>query len=256
MKWKIHFILLIFLFSCSGNSDKHLIPDRDMVKILTEIHKADAMVNLPMIRKRFGSVDSLTYSDYILKKYHYSRELFDSTLAELSGNPAKFDKIYERVLRNLNQEEGRLNEIEEKALLPTEGIDLWDRKRNWSFPADGSREMIEFDLPLKGVGTYTLFFRAKLYNDDGSMNPRAMVWFWYDNGTPNGLRKMFPVKHFLRTEKWENYTISAELTDTLFTHIRGYIIHSDPVPGEWSKHCEIQDIKLLFKPSSPTNKTQ
>lgn len=254
MKRQVVFGILFFFFACSGNKDKGLIPDRDMVKILTEIHKADALANLPQIRNRFGSMDSIAYSAYILEKYHYTRTRFDSTIAELSGNPSKFEKIYEKVLRNLSQEEGALNEAEEKTKIPVNGIDLWDRKRNWSFPADGSSEMIAFDFPVKGLGTYTLFFRAKLYSDDGSMNPRTMAWFWRDNGSPNGVRIMFPVKHFLRTDKWETYTISAELTDTLFTRIRGSIIHSDPLPGEWRKHCEIQGIKLIYTPALPANK--
>jgi len=228
-----------------------------MVKILTDIHKADAMLTVSYeVRNRFGGFDSLYYSDYILRQYHYTRAQFDSTISWLSGNPEEYEKIYDKVLKRLSKEEGELDLLQKKTPAPPPVVNIWSRKRDWNLPLDGPTETIHFDFPVKGAGTYTISFQARIFSDDRSVNPHLTASFWYDDHSPEGHNDSFSPATYPKTGEWKNYNVAKVLNDPKATRLRGQILDADERKGNWRKHCEVRNISILYKPlPSPAKDT-
>ena len=104
------FILVITLFAACRDSivekPRKLVSRDQMIKMLVDIHLAEAVYQTG----RFGSEDvgKIKESDYyysILQKYHVADSTFENSLIYYSGKPKEFEKIYTRVLNQLNEME-------------------------------------------------------------------------------------------------------------------------------------------------------
>jgi hypothetical protein len=100
---KIIIILIIFtcIFSCTTNKDEKIIPRKEFVKVLSDLHLVDALIS----RHGLGlqtSKDSLpVYYHYILDKYDISVKSFENSLAYYSNDLKDFMEIYDEVIANI-----------------------------------------------------------------------------------------------------------------------------------------------------------
>lgn len=89
------FILILFLFSCGGNKVNLPIPESELIKILADIHLAEAAFqNLSSSAK-----DTLAYQyyDQIYQIHQVDKAQVDSCIAILNRNPKYFFDTYEKV---------------------------------------------------------------------------------------------------------------------------------------------------------------
>jgi hypothetical protein len=100
------FILIWVTQSCNYESEnnKDVIPKDTMVMLISDIHIADATLNVIMNTEKFKEVDD--YYTSVLSKYNVSRSRFDTSLAYYSSKPETFEQIYEDVMLLLSQKEG------------------------------------------------------------------------------------------------------------------------------------------------------
>ncbi len=104
--------LSLFFISCKQNIEKQAIPSdllsRDtLILVLVDIHLADAMVttsNLKDNEKR-----DFSYSCYkaVFEKYNIKKGRFDNSLKYYSRDPKYLDVIYEDVLVEMSELEGK-----------------------------------------------------------------------------------------------------------------------------------------------------
>lgn len=107
------FISSLILFSCTEKNEKpdrsDIIPEKDLMSILTEIHIADGLLPNPKIRFWVLSVDSISVYHYIAEKHGYTKESFDKTMHYyFVRKPKRLIRIYDKILGKLSEMESLL----------------------------------------------------------------------------------------------------------------------------------------------------
>ncbi len=101
-------ILLLFLAACKPEMPevpKDIIPPDKMIKILEEVHIADAVSETKA--QAGGNEFELTrqYYPLIYKKYGVTEEDFRKSYAYYEANPVWMNKMYDTILNDLSKKE-------------------------------------------------------------------------------------------------------------------------------------------------------
>lgn len=253
MKFISWVLILFFIFgtSCTEKEKrikkKNVIPDNELIDLLAEIHIADGILDMPNYLKKYPGKDSISDYNDIINEHGFTREKFDLTLKYYANNPDDFELIYEKVLNKLSQLESEINSQRFGVNEDEGSSNLWMGIGEYKLPLSGKRNKIQFSIPIQKQGFYIIRARVKMYKDDGSENPRLTAWFWYDDGTGNGVRYFFPESKIKKDGKWSYYTISLKTTDPKITHIKGFILNHDNAGTDWEKHAEVENISVQLQ---------
>jgi len=125
MRQIILFLLLIvsLIISCSHNkgskiSTETLVTEDTFVKVLVDIHLADATMNTldqPSVEPLYKSE---RHYKSIFLKYKISKTQFDSTFNYYARNLELFEKVYGKVLSQLSVQQGAISTKKDKIELP------------------------------------------------------------------------------------------------------------------------------------------
>jgi len=245
MKYSIHLLfILLLLIQVSCKNEKSPIPESEFITILTEMHIADAVLASKGLNDRMLYNDSLSYYNFIFKKYHINQSDFEAALNYYASNPDNYNKIYKKIVENFEEkekiEQAQMESIEE----PKDPNDLWPYARRYSLPRDGEREPIKFVIKVTEHGVYQFKAKIRMFPDDGTVDPSMTVYLFYKDGSSEfnenkGLIKDGVMRDFLLEVKTND---SKELD-----RLEGWLLnHSD---GTTTKHSEVRDISLkLIKP--------
>jgi len=245
----ILFTISVFLVSCSGKEEKPdrsgLIPEKDLVPILTEIHIADGLLPNPKIQKWMISVDSISTYYYIIEKHGYTKESFDNTMRYyFISKPKKLISIYDRILGNLSEMESLLEK--EVKLARDHTSDVWPGERNYYFPDTSATQSVGFELSLSGSLFYTLKFTATLFPDDQSVSPRAIAFICDADSILTGTRKHFKTLDFIKDGQPHTYTIRLPSPPNKTIQVKGTLYETDNYLEELQKHVMFEDITLTI----------
>ena len=102
-------LLFLFLYSCTQSEQKiqksELIPAKDLVPVLADLHLADGLLSISEIRNYYDDMDSLGQYSSILESYGYSLEQLNNTIEYYSSYPEALNEIYEKVITQLSEME-------------------------------------------------------------------------------------------------------------------------------------------------------
>lgn len=251
----IRFTLLIMILfsltagSCSrrkNNLDHNeLIPEKELVSILTDVHIADGLLSLPNIRYWFSSLDSLTAYNIIFEKHGYSKETMDKTLKYYYiKKPKRLIVIYDQVLGILSEKESLL----EREIILAEGHirNLWTGKEFYYFPDPAENDSILFDITFNDPGKYTLTFSATLFPDDQSVNPRITAYSCHSDSIETGERNYVKTMKYIKDGQPHTYTFIFRVLEKRTLHLRGWLYDFDNNPDEWGKHVRIENISITY----------
>lgn len=90
----------LLLSACRGDG---ILSSRKMVMVLTDLHKMDGMLQVKGIH-RDPNADEAAYYDAVLAADGVTRAEFDSSLVWYTMHPQRFNKLYPRVMKNLEAE--------------------------------------------------------------------------------------------------------------------------------------------------------
>ena len=96
-------ILLVCLPLCVACKGKDVLSSGKMVAVLTDLHRMDGVVQVKGIQRN-SKEDEAAYYDAVLASHGLTRERFDSSLVWYTMHPQRFNKLYPRVLKNLEAE--------------------------------------------------------------------------------------------------------------------------------------------------------
>src|SRR5664279_4850146 len=177
------FLILIILSVMAGSctsrkiklEKKNLIPEKDIISIMTDIHIADGLLSIPSINSKYSLLDSITSYAQIIQKHGYTKEMMDKTMKYyFIDNPKELNKIYDQVLGILSEMESR---VEKESIIVMAHIsNLWPGKDFYFFPSLKGNDSTRFDVILPKSGFYNLTFSVTLYPDDQSVNPRPTAY--------------------------------------------------------------------------------
>jgi hypothetical protein len=230
-------LFMVIIVSCNGNNavtrKKKLIPEEEMVSVMTDLYLADGLLSFPPIRNLFQAKDSISNYIDIVNKHGYSKEQMDMTLKYyFIEDPKKLQKVYDQVLAKLSAMQSSLDTVAPEPA----GNNLWNQKERLGVPEEGAHSSLYFSIPVKDTGFYEISFSAIIFNDDRSNYPRTAPFFWRSTDTPEGERNMWDKIELIRDGTRHSYSVRRKLTDTTYTHICGWLFQADDQPGNWVKH--------------------
>jgi len=103
-------IIFIIALGCSEKSEKKVIPQKDFIPILVDIHLMDAMLANSDFMDKLAKKDSTDYYKTLINQHGYTKTQFDSSITYYSNDLKKFDKIYQEVLARLSKMETKVQE--------------------------------------------------------------------------------------------------------------------------------------------------
>jgi hypothetical protein len=250
------FLILIVVFliasSCIGKKTaidkKDIIPEKELISLLVDIHLADGLLALPKIYADFSSLDSIAVYYQIIENHGYTKEIMDKTLKYYFVNdPKKLNKIYDQALGILSEMESRVESesFKEMARLANQ----WPGKEFYAFPELTGNDSTLFDKTLYRPGIYTLTFTATLFSDDRSVNPRTTAYTCSPDSIETGKRKYAKTVNFIKDGYPHIYKLTFLLPESKIHHLRGWLFDFDNQLAAIEKHIKIETISLTFSPS-------
>jgi len=245
---KIFLVIIILVSVSCGNREQRtarrdLIPQKDLVPVLTDIYLTDGLLINYEIRQKFTALDSTINHSRVIEKHGYTKRQLDLTLKYyFINNPKKLQKIFDQVLAKLSEIQSGI-ETEPGA---GQGENLWNLKENYKLPNEGAADSIFFSIPVKDTGIYTLSFSSVIFSNDQNAIPRSIVYFWRPDSSGNGIKDLWEPVIMKKDGKEHQYTVSRRLTDTSFMFIRGMLyesVHGNPGVTRHAKFSKISLIK-------------
>ena len=241
MKVTKFLLFLMLLPSCKNN---FLIPQKDFISILTDIYLSKSYFDSEGIYNARWQ-DTIPYNRHIAERHGYQWAQFDSTVSWYCSRPKKFQEIYETVMTNLNELDRMISEELDP---PSE---LWTGKKTFFLPADSERDSVAANVLLKGVGSYILSAKIRIYPQDASLHPHIALYLWRSDTTALGVRDTLWLTPLRKDGLMYEYRLEKTLLPgNEFTHIKGAWLQSDryDIDTTWSKRAEIKDISIYHVP--------
>ena len=106
----IAFIVSVLLAGSGCGNKQEIIPRKDMISILEEIHLMNAAIEVAQYNKDVHIPDTLNVYRLVLNDHQYTRAQFDSSMVHYSEDLKKFDRIYQEVVTRLDKMETQAQE--------------------------------------------------------------------------------------------------------------------------------------------------
>lgn len=238
---------LITAASCTGRKNKaehrNLIPEKDLIVILTDVHLADGLLAVPEITYVYSKGDSLSAYIDIIENHGYTKPQMDRTMRfYFVRKPKKLIRIYDKVLGGLSEMESRIDRELPGAY--SGGANIWPGKQHYSYPDPDSEDTLRFDFPIAHYRRYHIKFTLTLYPDDQSVNPQLGLFISHTDSTGNETRTWFSTLPFIKDGK--PHTIKTSLINDLQppVKLKGWFIDREGEDPGIKAHYRVENIIL------------
>jgi hypothetical protein len=126
MRFFLALLLPVYIFSCTTNSDatsevipQNVIDSVTFAKVLADMHIMDGGAKFQAFPDNRIAANKYSQNLGVLKKYHLDKAKFDSTMVYYSAHPDKFERLYNKVLQILSEEQALLNNTEKEMVKDT-----------------------------------------------------------------------------------------------------------------------------------------
>ena len=242
-------IISVMAVSCSSRKSKldkkNLIPEKDMISIMTDIHLADGLLALPSINSKYSMLDSISVYTQVIQKHGYTKEMMDKTMKYYFIEDRKeLNKIYDQVQSILSEMESR---VEKESIIVMARIsNQWPGKDFYSFPSLKGIDSTRFDVILPKSGYYTLTFAVTLYHDDQSVNPRPTAFTTPIDSIESGKKVYAKYINYLKDGRPHTYNMNFHIPENKILHLRGWLYDFDNTSPGLEKHIKIENISLTY----------
>lgn len=251
------FLVIGIIISAVACTNRDIIPERDMVRILTKVYLTDATVNSMARTGRFNN-DSTQYYEHIIEGFGYTTDQFDSSIKYYSYHTDKFDDIYDRVIIELAKIEASLSDnAQSKTSTDKSEQDtlknLWPLKSYWNMAVENNPHL-GFDVEIKGLGSYVLTYDALIFPDDGTVDPFFDAFLHC--GTADevvGQAVGHQTYYYEKGPEKHSHSFTFEVNDEKLTILRGYLYLYDrqQTPQNASKRAIFTNIVVRYIPAKP-----
>ncbi len=255
------FILILLISGCSshpkGPPSRGVMDQNRFVDLLVDIHYYEGIYSATQTPESYHldiEHDTVDYYQGVFEKHGVTREEFQKSLIYYSYNPSQFERLYNRVIDDLNKKiiEADIKELELQEqssadqTVAVESENIWNTSENWFFPGPDTNRMISFKIPARGPGKYTFTADIQLDRRDIAEDPRVSLWFWYDDGTEHGYRENFTPFSLNKDGRTRKVTVAGVLTNPDVTHVKGRVLDLSNPDDTGDRHAIVSDIRLLF----------
>ena len=246
-------LLLPAAISCSGRKNKaehkDIIPEKDLVSILSEVHITDGLLSLQKIRNVNADLDSLSTYIKIIEKHGYTKELMDRTMRfYFIKRPKELIKIYDKVLGKLSAMESRL--LQFNPTLGDAGGNLWQGKSFYFSPDASGKDTAWIELPITYSRFYTLKFTITISPDDQTIDPHLSIYFETTDASKRKTRTYFPKIFYLKDGQPHTYTTTLFMKELPPVTIKGWFVDKENQSPYFDQNFIVENIVLNTRASS------
>jgi hypothetical protein len=241
--------LSLIISSCESRRSKinrkNLIPEKELVSILTDIYLTDGLIGMPRITMKYSPFDSISTYYHVIEKHGYTKEKMDNTMKYyFIKAPKKLIKIYDKVLGILSEMESRVLKDIQKS--KPAANNLWPGHESYSFPDPSGADSTIFDISLTKSGSYTLTAKITLFPDDQTLNPRLTAFTCHPDSIDSGKRNYIMPICYLKDGHEHKYSVTFIVPFKTTLHVRGCLYDFDNNPADWEKHLVIRNIDVTY----------
>jgi len=240
-------ILAVLWSSCSSRrtkaEHKDIIPENDLIDILTDSYIADGLLSLPGIFEAFSEGDTLTSYTDIIEWHGYKKEQMDRTMRfYFIRKPKKLVNIYDKVLGELSKLESVVDIDFPAARI--RGLNFWPGEEIYAFPSPYEEDVHELDLLLPQHEAYNINFTMTLYPDDQTVDPRPSLYLSHTDSTGTEQKIYFPSFPYIRDGQPHNYNLFRMNEIPSPVRLRGSFINNSPTPPGRFRHYRVENILM------------
>jgi hypothetical protein len=241
------FAAILILASCSGRKNKavhkNIIPEKDLISILTDVYLADGLLTLPGVRFIYARGDSLSSYIDIIENYGYTKSQMDRTMRfYFVRRPKRLVKIYDKAL-------GRLSELEslvtnELPAIRAGELNIWPGKTSYYSPSQPDENPGWIDHIIDKYGKYHLKFTITIFPDDQSVNPHLGLSLSHSDTT--GIEKIveFTTIPFIKDGNPHTYKMSLIPDLDHPVRLMGWFIDNEGSAPWLEQHYRVENIIL------------
>jgi hypothetical protein len=238
---------LIMAGACTGRKNKaehkNIIPEKDLISILTDVYLADGLLSLSPINYKYSLGDTLSSYVDIIVGYGYTKSQMDRTMRYyFIKKPKKLIKIYDKVLGGLSETESIVDKEYSKVM--GEGQNLWPGKSSYSYPDPAGGDSTWIDFPVSYAVAYRLKFTLTIYPDDQSVNPHLDLFFSHSDTAGNEKRIKISTLPYIKDGKPHAYNILSIHKLPPPISLKGWFINLEETAPYREKHFRIENIIL------------
>lgn len=239
--------LPILAGSCSGRKNKvihrNIIPEKDLVLILTDVYLADGLLGVPEIHYKYAVGDTLSSYIDIIENYGYTKTEMDRTMRfYFVKKPKTLVKIYDKVLGKLSEMEALVDK--ELPGAGSKATNIWPGKPFYSYPDPTFKDSTWFDFPVSYSRTFNLRFTLTLYPDDQSTDPRSGLFVSHTDSAGTEKRIWFTKLPLLKDGQPHTYNIRLIHTLPDPVRIKGWFINQEGMTPFREMHFRVENIIL------------
>jgi hypothetical protein len=240
-------IISVMAGSCSSRRSKldkkNLIPKKDLISIITDIHITNGLFSIPSINSKYSVLDSITAYTQVIEKHGYTKEMMDKTMKYyFIDDPKELNRIYDQVLGILSGMESRFEK--ETTVYIARVSNVWPGKDYYAFPSLTGDDSTRFDISLPKTGNYTLTFTVTLYHDDQSVNTGPTAYTTPIDSIDSGKRVYAKCINYLKDDRPHTYSLNFSVPDKKIRHLRGWLYDFENTSSGMEKHIKIENISL------------
>ena len=242
-------IMSVMAGSCSSRKNnidkKNLIPEKEMISVLTDIYIADGLLAIPSINSKYFLLDSITAYTQVIQKHGYTKEMMDKTMKYYYiAEPKKLIRIFDQVQSILSEMDSR---VEKESIIFLAHIsNQWPGKDFYSLPSLKGNDSTRFDVILPKSGYYNLTFSVTLYPDDQSVNPRPTAYTTPIDSIESGKKVYAKYINYLKDGRPHTYNLNFHIPENKIRHLRGWLYNFDNTSPGLEKHIKIENITLTY----------
>ncbi len=243
-KWLFISVFLTLIFACNHRDRDNIIPRRDLVPLLIDMHIADAMALNTSVSGQFGGLDSSLLYQSVLDKYGYTKDDLTRTLRYYSSKPEKLIGIYNDVFSTLSKESEEAKKLYSSTTI-AQTYHIWKPKKpRYNVHGDTARYPPVFDVKIDTTGIFVLSVHAKIAPKDESANPRILAYFYNPFNDNQERRIYFEEVPMIKSNYIREYTLLKECSDTSLSRLRIIIPMHDNSDSLFRKDLDMSDLRV------------
>jgi len=259
MKYYQLFICLIAIVSvsCKDRVPSKYPNEKEMTKLLVELHMAEATLSQSTNKSIDGDKQILGSYKFVLDKHNLTKAEFDSALLWYAGHPVIYQRVYDDVIAVLSEEEAASTSLVSKAKSETKKtedlkpLNLWKGPVAYQSPLIGNIDkQLPFSYPVDSLsrGEFQLRASYKFKKGGKTLKNEMMLIALYADKKSDTTRieiKNAPVGSAPMILKMEIPSGKR------VTELRGYLLKHDVSK---KSDIDVTDIHLDFYPETASPK--
>ncbi len=208
-------LVLLTVTSCKRTKDQYhysgkIIPRQKFIKFLIDLHITDAtLANINAWDNKLKNHDSLSYYNYLLKKYDINYMDFERSLNYYMRDVEDFQDLYKIVIDSLKNRLYILDSMQQKSLSKP---NLWTGKKYYLIPfQDNPQDSIPFEYDDPKPGIYELSADIMVFDDDKTYNLEMLMAVQYEDGSGDTVTSSI----YFKDNQFHKYIVKLRVKDSI-----------------------------------------